>query len=68
MFVSTMGMSLSANNELDDQLADLESLLSSRLEGKTSFFEDKRGSSLNGLGDDMVMNQLANLFDNIQGL
>ena len=28
-FVSTMGMSLSTNNEFDDQLADLESLLSS---------------------------------------
>ena len=33
-----------------------------------NIFEDKRASSLNGLGDDMVMNQLANLFDNIQGL
>ena len=31
-----MGMSLSTNNEFDDQLADLESLLSSRFEnGKT---------------------------------
>ena len=31
-----MGMSLSTNNEFDNQLADLESLLSSRFEnGKT---------------------------------